>query len=231
MISKSCAMPPVPAAIAGRDNIGTSPGGHAQLRIGTLPRGRAKGGIGQVVAGGMPMRFEKVTFAGSQGATLAGRLELPDGEPVAYALFAHCFTCTKDIFAAGRIAEELARHAIAVLRFDFTGLGASGREFAHTNFTSNVDDLVKAADFLRESYMPARILIGHSLGGAATLAAAHRIPEAVAVATIAAPADPAHVAHLLTDKREEIEAKGEAEVLLAGGAFPAQKQIPDDKPE
>jgi alpha-beta hydrolase superfamily lysophospholipase len=174
------------------------------------------------------MRFEKVTFAGSQGATLAGRLELPDGEPVAYALFAHCFTCTKDIFAAGRIAESLARHGIAVLRFDFTGLGASGGDFAHTNFSSNVDDLVKAAHFLRERYQAPKILIGHSLGGAATLAAAHRISEAVAVATIAAPADPAHVAHLLTDKREEIETRGEAEVLLAGRPFRIKKQFLDD---
>src|SRR5262249_25535377 len=110
-------------------------------------------------------RFEKVTFPGSQGASLAGRLELPEDEPRAFALFAHCLTCTKDIFAAGRIAEGLARHGIAVLRFDFTGLGASGGDFAHTNFTSNVGDLVKAADFLRDRYMAPKILIGHSLGG------------------------------------------------------------------
>src|SRR5262249_47589277 len=173
-------------------------------------------------------RFEKVTFPGSQGATLAGRLELPESEPRAFALFAHCFTCTKEIFAAGRIAEGLAQHGIAVLRFDFTGLGASGGDFAHTNFTSNVGDLVKAADFLRDRYMAPKILIGHSLGGAAVLAAAHRVPEAVAVATIAAPADPAHVAHLFTDKRTEIESKGEAEVLLAGRPFRIQKQFLDD---
>src|SRR5215510_6377 len=176
----------------------------------------------------MTTRFEKLTFAGSQGASLAGRLELPEGEPRAFALFAHCFTCTKDIFAAGRIAEGLARHGIAVLRFDFTGLGASGGDFAHTNFTSNVDDLVKAADFLRENYSAPKILIGHSLGGAAVLAAAQRVPETAAVATIAAPADPAHVAHLLTDKREEIETKGEAEVLLAGRPFRIKKQFLDD---
>src|SRR5262245_57249180 len=157
----------------------------------------------------MQQRFEKLTFAGSEGATLAGRLELPDGEPVAYALFAHCFTCTKDIFAAGRIAETLAQRGIAVLRFDFTGLGASEGDFAHTNFTSNVEDLVKAADFLRERYAAPKILIGHSLGGAAVLAAADRVPEAVAVATIGAPADPAHVLHLLKEKQAEIEAKGE----------------------
>jgi putative redox protein len=155
-------------------------------------------------------------------------LEFPTGAPQAYALFAHCFTCTKDIFAAARIAEVLASHGIAVLRFDFTGLGASEGDFAHTNFSSNVQDLVKAADFLRERYEAPRILIGHSLGGAAVLAAAQRVPEAVAVATIAAPAEPSHVAHLFTDKRAEIEAAGEAEVLLAGRPFRIRKQFLED---
>lgn len=176
----------------------------------------------------MASRFEKLTFPGSQGAALAARLELPDGEPLAYALFAHCFTCTKDIFAAGRIAEGLAARGIAVLRFDFTGLGASEGDFAHTNFTSNVEDLVKAADFLRDNYAAAKILIGHSLGGAAVLAAAHRVPEAVAVATIGAPADPSHVVHLLKDKQAEIETQGEAEVHLAGRPFRIRKSFLDD---
>jgi putative redox protein len=176
----------------------------------------------------MSMRFEKIAFAGAHGAVLAGRLELPEIQPRAYALFAHCFTCTKDIFAAGRIAEALAGHGIAVLRFDFTGLGASGGDFGHTNFSSNVQDLVKAADFLRGRYAAPKLLIGHSLGGAAVLAAASRIPEAVAVATIGAPADPAHVARLFTDKRAEIEAIGEAEVLLAGRPFRIRKQFLDD---
>jgi len=176
----------------------------------------------------MPSRFEKLSFPGSQGATLAGRLELPEGEPVAYALFAHCFTCTKDIFAAGRIAESLAGRGIAVLRFDFTGLGASEGDFAHTNFTSNVEDLVRAAEFLRVTCAAPKILIGHSLGGAAVLAAAHRIPESVAVATIGAPADPAHVMHLLKENQAEIEAKGEAEVQLAGRPFRIRKQFLDD---
>jgi putative redox protein len=174
------------------------------------------------------MHFEKLTFPGSQGAVLSARLEFPTGAPQAYALFAHCFTCTKDIFAAGRIAEVLASHGIAVLRFDFTGLGASEGDFAHTNFSSNVQDLVKAADFLRERYAAPKILIGHSLGGAAVLAAAHGIPEAVAVATIAAPAEPSHVAHLFTEKRAEIEAAGEAEVLLAGRPFRIRRQFLDD---
>jgi putative redox protein len=176
----------------------------------------------------MPALFEKLTFPGSHEAVLAGRLELPEGRPRAYALFAHCFTCTKDIFAAGRIAEALAGHGIAVLRFDFTGLGASEGDFAHTNFSSNVQDLIKAADFLREHYEAPKLLVGHSLGGAAVLAAAPRLPEAVAVATIGAPADPAHVARLFTEKRSEIEAAGEAEVLLAGRSFRIRKQFLDD---
>ncbi len=176
----------------------------------------------------MPVRFEKLTFPGSHDAILAGRLELPEDEPRAYALFAHCFTCTKDIFAAGRIAEALAGHGIAVLRFDFTGLGASEGDFAHTNFSSNVQDLIKAADYLRERYAAPKILIGHSLGGAAVLAAASQIREAVAIATIAAPADPAHVAHLFTDKRAEIETTGEVEVHLAGRPFRIRKQFLDD---
>lgn len=176
----------------------------------------------------MAIRFEKLTFPGSRGAILAGRLELPEGEPRAFALFAHCFTCTKDIFAAGRIAEGLARNGIAVLRFDFTGLGASEGDFAHTNFTSNVEDLIKAADFLREHHRAPEVLIGHSLGGAAVLAAADRVPEAVAVATIGAPADPGHVAHLFTDKRAEIETAGEAEVHLAGRPFRIRRQFLED---
>ena len=176
----------------------------------------------------MSVRFERLTFPGSQGGTLAGRLELPAAAPAAFALFAHCFTCTKDIVAAGRIAEGLAGHGIAVLRFDFAGLGASEGDFAHTNFSSNVEDLVRAADFLRDNYAAPKLLVGHSLGGAAVLAAAHRIPESVAVATIGAPADPGHVAQLFTGKRAEIEAAGEAEVLLAGRPFRIRKQFLDD---
>lgn len=173
-------------------------------------------------------RSEKVEFAGSQGHTLAARLELPDNAPRAYALFAHCFTCSKDIFAAARIATGLAEQGIAVLRFDFTGLGASDGEFANTNFSSNVDDLIRAADYLRDGHGAPCIIIGHSLGGAAVLAAAARIPEIKAVATIAAPADPAHVQHLFADARPEIEAQGEAEVQLAGRTFRIQKQFLDD---
>lgn len=171
---------------------------------------------------------QKVEFEGSQGGLLAARLELPDGPPRAYALFAHCFTCSKDIFAAARIAGALAETGIAVLRFDFTGLGASEGDFANTNFTSNVDDLLRAADYLRAEHDAPAILIGHSLGGAAVLAAAGKLDYVKAVATIGAPADPGHVAHLLTDARPEIEAKGEAEVVLAGRKFRIQKQFLED---
>ena len=173
-------------------------------------------------------RSEKVEFLGSQGDTLAARLEMPDETPRAFALFAHCFTCSKDIFAAARIAGGLAQQGIAVLRFDFTGLGASDGEFANTNFSSNVEDLIRAADFLRENHEVPSIIIGHSLGGAAVLAAAGRLEEVKAVATIGAPAEPGHVAHLLADARPEIEAQGEAEVVLAGRTFRIQKQFLED---
>jgi uncharacterized OsmC-like protein/alpha/beta superfamily hydrolase len=176
----------------------------------------------------MAARSAKVTFIGAGGEALAARLDLPQGRPRAYALFAHCFTCNKDVFAAARIAGGLAERGFAVLRFDFTGLGASEGEFANTNFSSNVADLVCAADFLRERYEAPKLLIGHSLGGAAVLAAAGRVPEATAVATIAAPADPAHVASHFTEARAEIEAAGEAEVLLVGRPFRIKKQFLED---
>jgi putative redox protein len=176
----------------------------------------------------MTVTSEKLSFAGTGGQELAARLEKPRGRSHAVALFAHCFTCTKDIFAAARIAAGLASRGIAVLRFDFTGLGHSEGEFANTNFSSNVDDLVAAADHLRSLGTAPKIVIGHSLGGAAVLAAAGRIPEAVAVATIGAPADPAHAQHLFQAARPEIEAKGEAEVLLAGRPFTIKKQFLED---
>jgi uncharacterized OsmC-like protein/alpha/beta superfamily hydrolase len=176
----------------------------------------------------MAGRSEKITFANMSGEQLAARLDLPAGAPRAYALFAHCFTCSKDIFAASRISQGLAERGFAVLRFDFTGLGASEGEFANTNFSSNISDLVSAADHLREQHEAPRVLIGHSFGGAAVLAAAGRVPEAVAVATIGAPADFGHVAHLFAASRAEIEAKGEAEVVLAGRRFRVKQQLLDD---
>ena len=176
----------------------------------------------------MSAQSHKITFTGSQGEELAAKLELPLGQVRAYALFAHCFTCTKDIFAAARIASALAEHGIAVLRFDFTGLGASKGDFANTNFSSNVADLVAAADFLRQSYEAPKLLVGHSLGGAAVLAAAAHVPEAKAIATIGAPADTQHVVHNFAADLDEIRAKGEAEVTLAGRQFKIKAQFLED---
>ncbi|MDA4848124.1 bifunctional alpha/beta hydrolase/OsmC family protein [Hoeflea poritis] len=170
----------------------------------------------------------KSEFSGHSGATLAARIDIPAGHVRAYALFAHCFTCTKDILAAKRIAAELSRAGIAVLRFDFTGLGSSEGEFASTNFSSNVADLLSAVDYMRANFEAPSILIGHSLGGAAVLAVAGDVPEAKAVATIGAPADVAHVVHNFGTKIEEIEEQGEASVQLAGRPFTIQKQFLDD---
>lgn len=174
------------------------------------------------------MRTEKMTFTGSGGETLAGRLDRPDGPVEAYALFAHCFTCTKDIYAATQIARALCAHGIGVLRFDFTGLGHSEGEFANTNFSSNVDDLVAAAGAMMARNMAAQILIGHSLGGAAVLAAAIELPEVRGVVTIGAPSDPAHVAQLFSNDIDTIIKDGEAEVSLAGRPFKVKKQFIED---
>lgn len=170
----------------------------------------------------------KATFVGSSGLELAGRLDLPAGPVRAFALFAHCFTCTKDVLAARRIAGGLAAAGVGVLRFDFTGLGASDGDFANTDFSSNVEDLVRAADYLRATFEAPAILIGHSLGGAAVLAAAAQIPEAKAVVTIGAPADVAHVLHQLGGSLDLIRATGEAEVKLAGRPFRIRRSFVED---
>jgi len=170
----------------------------------------------------------KLEFMGSQGDLLAALLELPSGPLRGVALFAHCFTCTKDTFAATRVARGLAARGFAVLRFDFTGLGASGGEFANTNFSSNVQDLVLAADHLRGQLFAPTLLVGHSLGGPAVLAAAHIIPEVQAVATINAPFEPADITRFFGPARAEIEAQGEAEVRLAGRVFRIKKQFLED---
>lgn len=172
--------------------------------------------------------MEKFTFTGSQGHELAVRLDLPAGPVRAYALFAHCFTCGKDLQPANRIAKTLNDVGIAVLRFDFTGLGRSGGEFENTNFTSNVDDLVAAADHMREKLAAPALMIGHSLGGAATLLAATKVPEAKAVAIIGAPSNAANVLKQFHGDLEAIERDGEAEVSLAGRPFRIRKQFVDD---
>ncbi len=174
-----------------------------------------------------PVRRERVEVTNADGEQLAALREAP-ALPGANALFAHCFTCSKDIAAATRISRALAARGIAVVRFDFTGLGNSEGDFANTNFSSNVDDLVAVADRMRELGHPPSLLVGHSLGGAAVIAAAGRIPEVRAVATIGAPADPGHVAHLFDHAREAIEAEGSAEVDLAGRRFRIRRGFLDD---
>jgi putative redox protein len=175
------------------------------------------------------MKFKKLEFTNAVGQRLSARIDLPEGrDPLAYALFAHCFTCSKNIKAISNISRALTGNGIAVMRFDFTGLGESEGEFADTNFSSNVDDLISAAEFMAESYRAPNILIGHSLGGAAVLQAAAKIPSALAVITIAAPADPVHVSHALGDSKEIIERRGEATVDLSGRRFKIKKQFLDD---
>jgi putative redox protein len=177
------------------------------------------------------MKSEHLRFPGAQGQSLAARLDSPEGTPVAYALFAHCFTCSKDLKAAGWISRALVEKGIAVFRFDFTGIGESEGDFAGTDFSSNLDDLVAAADFLRREREAPRLLVGHSLGGCAVLAAAERIPEALAVSTIGAPSDTAHLKDTLVHLAPELEAKGEAEVRLGGHPFKVRKELLDDLEE
>ena len=155
-------------------------------------------------------------------------IELPDHEPRTVALFAHCFTCGKDIVAASRISRDLVQRGFAVMRFDFTGLGSSEGDFANTNFTSNIEDLLQAADYLRTHYQAPQLLIGHSLGGTAVLNAAAKIPESRGVVTIGSPADAQHVSQQFADSLKEIESEGEAEVQLAGRPFRIRKQFVDD---
>ena len=177
------------------------------------------------------MPAERFDFPNAQGQKLAALLDRPVGEPRAYALFAHCFTCGKDVRAAKRVAEGLTALGIAVLRFDFTGLGSSEGEFANTTFSSNVGDLVAAANELRRRAQAPAILVGHSLGGTAVLAAAAEVAEARAVVTIAAPCDPTHVTGLFKDRLEEIGAKGEVQATLAGRQFRISRAFVDDLAE
>jgi len=175
------------------------------------------------------MQFKKLTFTNKDGETLGARLDFPVGtQPSAYALFAHCFTCTKDSKAAAYISRALTDKNIAVFRFDFTGLGESSGDFAETSFSSNVADLVAAADFMRATYAGPQILIGHSLGGAAVIRAAVQINSASAVVTIGSPFDPGHVIRHIQGHREEIERRGSAEVAIEGRPFRIKKAFLDD---
>ena len=175
------------------------------------------------------MIFETFRFPNSDGMMLSGRLDRPLGsEPRAYAIFAHCFTCSKQTRAIAAVSRALTRRGIAVLRFDFTGLGASEGDFADTTFSSNVTDLIAASNELETRYAAPQILVGHSFGGTACLQAANRIPSVRAVATIGSPFDPAHVQHLLGDAREAIQRDGEASVTLAGRPFRIKRQFLED---
>lgn len=174
------------------------------------------------------MQKMKVSFENRSGHTLSGILDLPSTGPVAYALFAHCFTCSKNLKAAGNIARALNEAGIAVLRFDFTGLGQSEGEFADTSFSSNVDDLLAAVAFLERDYAAPAILVGHSLGGTAVLQAAGNIDSVVAVATIGSPSEPAHVARLFSGSEEAFRDQGEAVVDLGGRPFRMKTQFLDD---
>ena len=175
------------------------------------------------------MNTQKLEIENADGLKLGAKLDLPENsDAVAYALFAHCFTCTKDFKSAYYISRALTRHGIAVVRLDFTGLGESEGDFSDTNFSSNVDDLVAAAEYMNKRLSAPQLLVGHSLGGAAVLQAARKISGTRAVATIGAPADPAHVGHLLKNSHTEIEKHGKADVIVEGRTFSIKKQFLDD---
>ena len=177
------------------------------------------------------MATKKIEFEGALGETLAAKVDMPEGDHNACALFAHCFTCSKNLKAVGNIAKALNTKGVAVFRFDFTGLGDSDGSFEDTNFSSNVDDLVAASNYMEKEMGAPSILIGHSLGGAAVIQAAHRMESVDAVATIGAPSSPEHVAKHFESKKEEIEKEGSAIVKLAGRPFRIRKQFLDDLAE
>jgi len=175
------------------------------------------------------MKTVRIAFPNLRGELLAARLELPEDEqPLAYALFAHCFTCSKNLNAVVHISRALSSRRIAVLRFDFTGLGESEGDFSSTTFSSEVSDLVSAARFLEQNYQAPRLLIGHSLGGAAVLAAVSEIPSTVAVVTIAAPFHPAHLRELLGDTISRVQQDGQSTVSIGGRDYTIRKSLLDD---
>ncbi|NQZ76342.1 MAG: OsmC family protein [Ekhidna sp.] len=175
------------------------------------------------------MRFKKVTFRNANGQELAGRVDFPlSSTPKAFVLFAHCFTCSKNLKSVDYISKAFTNLGMAVLRFDFTGLGQSKGSFSDTNFSSNLSDLEDAYHFLEDQYEAPQILVGHSLGGAAVLHVGGSLPKVRAVATIGAPSSPDHVAHLLSSGRDELEEKGEADINIGGRTFKMKKQFLDD---
>lgn len=175
------------------------------------------------------MNLQKVSFQNKEGQNLIGRLELPvDQHPHNFAIFAHCFTCNKNLSAVKNIGKALSSKGFGVLRFDFTGLGESEGDFSDTNFSGNVEDLIAAADYLTENHQAPTLLVGHSLGGAAVVFAAAEVESVKAVATIGAPSSPDHVQHLLHSGIDEIKATGKAVVNLSGRDFTIKKQFLDD---
>lgn len=178
------------------------------------------------------MRSERITFTNAEGIELSGRLELPLNEkPLNFAIFAHCFTCSKDLRAVRNITLALCQKGFGVLRFDFTGLGQSGGDFENTNFTSNVNDIQAAADFLKDNFRAPDLLVGHSLGGTAVLMAGSKMEHVKAIATIGAPSDPEHVLNMLREDMEEIRKQGKATVTLAGREFKITSQFVEDVQE
>ena len=171
------------------------------------------------------MPSKNVTFTGSTGETIAATIDLPDGEPRAWALFAHCFTCNRKVPGAARTCRALAKQGIACLRFDFTGLGESGGNFADTTFLTNVDDLVAAYEFMDAEYEAPSLLMGHSLGGAAAILAGQRMPKVKAVATIGAPFDPAHSIFHFADAIGDIDAHGTQTLSIAGRDIPSSRDF------
>jgi putative redox protein len=176
----------------------------------------------------MTVRTQIFDFPGSQGQRLSGRLDLPEGTATAYAVLAHCFTCSKNSVASVRIARALAARGIGVLRFDFTGLGQSAGDFSDATFSGDVADVVAAARAMEQEGYPSKILIGHSLGGAAVLAAAGSLPDVVAVATIGAPCDTRHALHLFDRSLDRIVQEGEARVRLGGESFVIRRAFVED---
>lgn len=175
------------------------------------------------------MNLQKIEFTNKEGQTLVGRLEFPaDRAPHNYALFAHCFTCTKNLSAVRNISKALTQNGFAVLRFDFTGLGESDGDFSDTNFSGNVNDLIAASDYLKHHFQAPSLLIGHSLGGAAVIFAAAELSAVKAVATVGAPSNPKHVKHLFKSGLEEIKSTGHAVINLSGRDFTIKKQFVDD---
>ncbi|NNK88836.1 MAG: alpha/beta hydrolase, partial [Flavobacteriaceae bacterium] len=172
---------------------------------------------------------KKIAFTNAEGQELAGRLELPaDSHPHNFAIFAHCFTCSKNLSAVKAISRALTGSGFGVLRFDFTGLGESEGDFTDSNFSGNIEDLVSASHYLSKHYKAPALLIGHSLGGAAILYAAEHLPDVKALATLGAPARPDHVQHIFKSKIEEIKSEGKARVNIGGRDFTIKKQFVDD---